>query len=120
MKAKRTIGKEFEEKAATFLGSAGYRILDRNVNYKWGEIDLVVLDPMRNDLVFVEVRSRAEDAMVAPEETVGFSKLKRLTRAIDTYLVSDRYREKGLEPAGIRIDLVAFDGDRIAHWVNFV
>lgn len=120
MKTTRVIGREYEEKAAVFLEAAGYRVLDRNVNYKWGEIDLVVLDSARNELVFVEVRSRGENAMVAPEESVGFTKLKRLTRAIETYLVSDLYGEKRVEPAGIRIDLVAFDGDRIAHWMNFV
>jgi Holliday junction resolvase-like predicted endonuclease len=90
------------------------------VNYRWGEIDLVVIDPDRNELAFVEVRSRKNYGMLAPEETVGKSKLKRLNRAIDTYLVSNQLENKGAMPTGVRIDLVAFDGSRVVHWVNFV
>ena len=120
MKTKRMIGNEYEEKAAIYLMEAGYGILDRNVNYPWGEIDLVVKDPLRNELVFVEVRGRSEGAMVTAEESVGYAKLKRLTRAIDTYLVSKLFLDRKWEPAGVRIDLIAFEADRPTHWRNFV
>ena len=120
MQSKREIGKYYEEQPALYLEKKGYRIVDRNVNYRWGEIDLVVIDPDRNELAFVEVRSRKNYGMLAPEETVGKSKLKRLNRAIDTYLVSNQLENKGAMPTGVRIDLVAFDGSRVVHWVNFV
>jgi putative endonuclease len=118
--SKRAIGSAYEEKAAQYLESKKYRILEKNVNYRWGEIDLVAIDLEKNELVFVEVRHRAENSMTRPEESMSKSKITRLKRAIDTYLVSPQFSQKGLKLSGIRIDLFAFTGEKIDHWKNFV
>lgn len=117
---KRAIGAAYEEKAAIYLESQRYQILEKNVNYRWGEIDLVAVDTEKRELVFVEVRHRAEDAMTAPEESISKSKITRLKRAIDTYLVSPQFERRGLKISGIRIDLFAFTGEKIEHWKNFI
>lgn len=118
--SKRTIGTGYEQKAAKFLEERRYRILEKNVNYRWGEIDLVAVDLEKSELVFVEVRYRAENSMTAPEESVSSSKQLRLRRAIETYLASSQMNVLGLELAGIRIDLLAFTGEKISHWKNFL
>jgi putative endonuclease len=120
MTSKRMIGTVFEDQAVDFLESKGFRILQRNVNFRWGEIDLVAHDQERNELVFVEVRARKHGGMQAAEETISYGKLRRLHRAIASYLVSDAFLCSGINAKGARIDLIAFEGNRCAHWPNFV
>lgn len=115
----RSIGTQYEEKAATYLEAHSHRILEKNVNYRWGEIDLVAVDLTANELVFVEVRHRCENGMASPAESVTMRKLLRLKRAIETYLVSPKFRHSGLAPKGLRIDLIAFEGETITHFKNF-
>jgi len=116
----RALGTQYEEKAMLYLEKQGYRILEKNVNYRWGEIDIVAMDEALNDLVFVEVRYRSEQGMVSPEESITPTKIKRLKRAIETYLVSPSFFLLGLHPNGIRIDLVGFEGESILHWKSFI
>ena len=120
MISKREIGKNFEDKAALFLSEQGYQVLDRNVNYRWGEIDVIAIDVKKNELVFVEVRHRAENSMTSPEESVSPAKQLRLKRAIETYLVNPRLEIDPTKLKGIRIDLIAFDGLTLNHRQNFL
>ena len=120
MTSKREVGNRYEEKASQFLEKKGHRILEKNVNYKWGEIDLVTFDPQNHELVFVEVRHRAELGMLSPAESVNRAKLRRLRRAIDTFLASSHPALQGLRLSGARIDLVSFEGEKVSHWTNFV
>jgi putative endonuclease len=120
VKSKKSIGVEYEKKAEAHLIEAGYRLLAKNVFYPWGEIDLVVVDHERQELVFVEVRSRKEGSMQFAEETLGYSKLNRLKRAVRTYLNSPEVLLKRNQLKGARIDLIAFEGDSLRHWINFV
>ncbi len=88
------IGNIGENIAATFLESKGYRILTRNYNKKWGEIDIVA--QMGNITHFVEVKtisreskssvSREKDAEYRPEENMHRKKIERLQRAMQSYL----------------------------------
>ena len=117
---KRALGTEYEKKAATYLESIKYKILDKNVNYRWGEIDLVAVDAERLELVFIEVRHRAMNSMCAPEESISATKQRRLKLAINTYLSSLGFSRLGLKLNGVRIDLVAYSGDEMRHWKNFI
>jgi len=120
MISKRSLGTQYEEKAALALESLGYVILDKNVNYRWGEIDLVTIDQDKKELVFVEVRHRAENSMTSPAESITPTKLIRLKRAINSYLVSPQFGRRGLNLNGVRIDLIAFEGERMSHWKQFI
>lgn len=62
----------------------GYRILTRNWRSKKDEIDLVCMDG--KVLVFIEVRSRAKDALVSGYASVNARKKKVLQRACKSYL----------------------------------
>ena len=53
---KRKTGQEQEAKAACFLKTQGYQILEQNYRCKRGEIDLVAREGQY--LVFVEVKYR--------------------------------------------------------------
>ena len=112
----RLQGKTYEDRAALFLEEAGLRILDRNKNYKVGEIDLVAEETAgrKITLVFVEVRMRTHGAGIRAEETLGPAKRLRLRRAISRYLAEYRGRA-----SMVRMDLVAFDGDCLIHYPDF-
>lgn len=71
-----------EERACEYLRVRGYRIIDRNVYNRFGEIDIIVLKD--NVLHFVEVKSGVtyESAV----HNITRSKLQKLTRTLQTYL----------------------------------
>ncbi len=51
----RAVGDVAETRAVAFLRSEGYRIVDRNVSSRYGEIDIIAMKG--NVLHFVEVKS---------------------------------------------------------------
>lgn len=77
----------------------GYRVLERNYRVKGGEIDLIAED--REEIVFVEVKTRRSIAYGYPEESVSFAKELRMARAMRHFLC--RFRQ---EPA-YRVDIVS-------------
>ncbi|MDI9570315.1 MAG: YraN family protein [Pseudomonadota bacterium] len=93
-------GRRGEELAAAFLARAGYAILDRNWRCPLGELDIVARDG--GTLVFVEVRTRRSARFGAPEESVGFSKRRKLSRLATFYI--HRY---GLFDVPARFDVAA-------------
>ncbi|MFP4481725.1 MAG: YraN family protein [Thermovirgaceae bacterium] len=88
-----------EDLARRVLEQAGYRILERNVRLRSGELDLVALD--KDELVVVEVRTRSIGKMAPPETTVGPRKLLKLVRTGRWYV-----QRSGWEGPW-RIDVVA-------------
>ena len=95
---KRKIGDIGEGIACKYLEKRGYRVLERNYLKPWGEIDIVV---EKGDLLsFVEVKSvsRESSAPVSrenlrPEDNMHPAKLKRLHRAVQTYLLDRKVPE---------------------------
>lgn len=89
---KRQFGDIGEDLCVKHLVKHGYRILDKNYLKKWGEIDVIA---KKNGIIhFVEVKSKDLKSFMwnnldlySPEENVHPWKLKRLSRAIQTYLM---------------------------------
>lgn len=96
-------GRIAEERAAAFLVREGYVIVERNVRFRGGEIDVVAKDG--DTLCFVEVRSRTTDQFGGAGATVDAKKQARITRAATFYLAR-------LETAAprCRFDVVTLDG----------
>lgn len=106
MKTTTDKGRSAEGRAAAHLASLGYEIVERNARTAGGEIDIVAREG--DELVFVEVRSRADDSSGGPEETVGRAKQRRVARAAAAYLV-----ERNPHRATCRFDVVAITGEVI-------
>ncbi len=93
----RKIGDIGEEAACKYLTNKGYVLIARNYWKPWGEIDIVA--EKGNTLVFVEVKSVTREPLsrgeqkVRPEENFHPAKLKRLHRAIQTYLIENKVPE---------------------------
>jgi len=96
---RKELGAAGEEIAARYLARAGWRIVDRNVRYREGEIDLIA--ERGGVLAFVEVKTRRSRAYGTPGEAVTFAKASRIRRLAMRYLAERRPRAQG-----IRFDVV--------------
>jgi len=104
---RRALGKAYEEKAAAFLESRGYEILERNFSSPGGEIDLIARDGQY--LVFVEVKYRSDASKGNPLEAVGPAKQERVRRTAAWYLM-----KKGIsQEVPCRFDVVGILGKEI-------
>jgi putative endonuclease len=90
---KRKIGDVGEEIVSKYLVNKGYSVVERNYWRPWGEIDLVAQRGGR--IHFVEVKSVSREASggIRPEENMHESKLRRLHRAVQTYLIEKKVGE---------------------------
>lgn len=98
-------GKDAEHFAVAYLRRRGYRILETNVRFVGGEIDVVADD--HGVLVFVEVRARRAGLFGAAEESISPTKRRRIVQAAEMYL--QRHEEAAARPS--RIDVVAIQLD---------
>ncbi len=70
--------------AARFLREKGYTILAGNYSCRFGEIDIIAQkEPF---LVFVEVKTRSEDALYTPAQAVTENKQRRIIKTALLFL----------------------------------
>jgi len=81
---KRQRGASAEADAADLLTASGYQIVERNFRCKAGELDIIARDG--GVLVFVEVRSRADDEHGSAIEMIRRNKQRRVARVAACYL----------------------------------
>ena len=107
-------GKMGEQMTAKYLTDKGYIILEHNYRRGHLEIDLIALDG--DELVIVEVKSRAYDTVLQPEDAVGHKKRQALIRLANEYVKSHNRREN------VRFDIVTVvskeGGAEIKHLKN--
>ncbi|OQX59911.1 MAG: hypothetical protein B5M52_01995 [Helicobacteraceae bacterium 4484_230] len=78
----RARGDIAEERAVQFLRDSGFRIIDRNVSSRFGEIDIIAL---RSDILhFIEVKSALDYELAIRNITP--KKLQRILRTADVYM----------------------------------
>lgn len=87
---KRKLGDIGEEIACQYLLERGHKMVERNYWRPWGEIDIV--SDREGVLHFVEVKSVSREA-IRPEENMHEGKLRRLHRAIQTYILEKKIPE---------------------------
>lgn len=92
-------GRWGEDYALRYVKKLGWKVLDRNVRFKTGELDIVAVDG--DELVVVEVRLRSVGIVLPPDRTVGPRKLAKLVRSGSVYV------EKNNWHGFWRIDLIA-------------
>ena len=80
----RLLGIKGEDLAVKFLKKKGYRIRSRNYKTPLGEIDIVAEDG--ETLVFVEVKTRADNSFGLPFEAVDYRKREKLKKVALYYL----------------------------------
>lgn len=80
---RQAFGKFAEGLAADHLKKLGYRILERNVRFRHGELDIVALDG--EELVVCEVKGRRSDSCGSPAEAIDAIKQHKLSRLAECY-----------------------------------
>jgi putative endonuclease len=93
-------GKEGEKIAAAYLKKNGYRIIEINFRCPIGEIDIVAKE--KDDLVFVEVKTRKSMELGYPEQAVGIRKQKKMSQLALWYL-----QKRKVADTNARFDVVA-------------
>ncbi len=113
------LGRQGEEEAARFLRQQGYRILERNLRLKLGEIDLLCEDPNGGALVVVEVKTRQGDAVPA-EANITAAKKRKLVTLAQVLGCRPEYRDRPLRIDVVAVHLPAGGRPTIRHHVNAV
>jgi len=83
-----SVGKTGEDIACRFLKKKGFRILERNVNRKWGELDIVAEHKKTKCMHIVEVKTvsgSAASTQTHPAENLTKAKLEKLVRTSILY-----------------------------------
>jgi putative endonuclease len=88
---RRLFGDQGEKAAAAFLKQKGYRILAKQFETRWGELDLICLDG--KCIAFVEVKTRRSAATTQPGEAVDRRKQLHLTKAAFLWLKQNQLLE---------------------------
>jgi putative endonuclease len=90
-----------EQLATDHLTGLGLRVLTRNWRCRYGELDVIAVDPKTCTVVFVEVKTRTGESFGGLAQAVTEQKLRRLRRLATWWLATQHERW-----AGIRIDVI--------------
>lgn len=85
---RKRIGSAGEELAVMLLESKRHRILARNYKTVFGEIDIITR--CRNEIHFVEVKTRADDRCGFGAEAVNRTKQTKIERAATVFVEKTR------------------------------
>ncbi|MBO5277175.1 MAG: YraN family protein [Clostridia bacterium] len=88
---KKVLGKKGEKLVADYLKKQGCKILKTNYRTPFGEADIIAED--KEEIVFVEVKTRTTDSYGLPSEAVGKDKRQRYRRIAECY-----WLQTGKEP----------------------
>ena len=112
---RQRLGKYGEELAATYLQKHGIRIIDRNFQEHYGELDIVAIE--HQTLVFIEVKTRIGHAFGKPEESVTPWKLKEVVKTAQYYKMLHPEL-----PESMRIDVIGIElnPDRTLKYFNHI
>ena len=101
MYQKHVTGKFGETEAKKYLIQNNYIIIESNFRCKAGEIDIIAKDVEKNELVFLEVKTRNNMSYGKPAEAVTEIKRKHIFKAIRYFL-----HIYNLENEFVRIDVI--------------
>jgi putative endonuclease len=92
-------GKKGEDIARNYLIGKGYRILDSN--WHWGHKEIDIVARQENEIVVVEVKTRAENYAEEPWESITLPKIRNIVEVTDQWL---QYHKIDLET---RFDVIS-------------
>ena len=108
---KKVLGKKGEKLVERYLKKRGCKILYRNYKTPFGEADIIATE--KDEIVFVEVKTRTSDEYGAPRESVGKEKQRRY------YKIAQFYGKTIGEEPNARFDVAEVDGDgNIEYYKN--
>lgn len=103
---RRQTGSLGEDIATKYLKNQGYQIIDRNVERRWGEIDIVA---QKNNIpIFVEVKTvKQKSSFGSPFAKITARKKQTIQRCAELFLIEKDYSENKpfrIDAIGITLD----------------
>ena len=92
-------GEDAEAACYHYLKTQGLKLVEKNFNSRFGEIDIIMLD--KTMLVFIEVRFRKNAQFGGALESITPSKQNKLRRTAELYL------QKNAQHKNARFDVVS-------------
>ena len=80
------LGLKGEIAAAKYLRKKGWKILERNFQCRFGELDLIAQE--KDCLVFCEVKTRSAGMIALPQESVTYAKQQKMIKTALYWLQS--------------------------------
>lgn len=88
-----------ENIACEYLEKNDFQIIEKNFSCYLGEIDIVAID--KNELVFIEVKTRCQNFFGDPREAVDTNKKNHIYNVAQYYLIN-----KNLSDPYVRFDVI--------------
>lgn len=110
MKLNHPVGQAAETRALVFLLAQGYQLVARNWHCAHGEIDLIMCSG--STLIFVEVKYRRHTTFGGVAYSITPSKLTKLQRSVEQYLLTHPHRGQ------CRLDAVLLQDSASPHWIQ--
>lgn len=107
------LGRIGENIIADYITKLGYKVVERNFACNQGEIDIVAKD--KEELVFIEVKTRTDISYGEASEAVTDTKKRHLINTIKYYI----YKQK-MENQPIRIDVAEVYINKGKVKVNYI
>ncbi|HRX13432.1 MAG TPA: YraN family protein [Eubacteriales bacterium] len=104
----RLLGGLGEKQAVMYLKKHHYKIIETNYFCRFGEIDIIAKKD--NILIFVEVKSRADNSFGSPAEAVTPRKQQKIITVAKNYIA-----EHGVNNTQIRFDVVEIIDKKTNH-----
>jgi putative endonuclease len=114
---RKLLGQWGEKRCEKFLKRKGLKKLARNFSCKTGEIDLVMVDTDRT-IVFVEVKTRANESFGPPESSITPAKKARLLRTARYFLTIHKIEDRPFRFDVVTIVLAPTSPAQIKHYKN--
>lgn len=106
-------GRIAEEKALAYLKKQGLKLMTQNYSCRLGEIDLIMRD--KDELVFIEVRSRVSAQFGGGIASVTYAKKQKILKTATYYLLE----HKKYDQFALRFDVVSIDGTSATiNWIR--
>ena len=113
----KRLGRWGERRCEKFLKKKGFKLLVRNFFCKTGEIDLIMFD-IDGGIVFVEVKTRADEVFTPTEDVVTQTKTDRMFRTARHFLSSHNIVDKALRFDFVTVILGSAGPVVIRHYEN--
>jgi len=98
MSEKNETGRQGESVARKYLEGKGYKVLETNWRFHRYELDIIATN--NEEIVVVEVKTRSDKYLMAPETAVDRKKIRRIVTASDAYA-----RQNGIS-LPVRFDVI--------------
>ena len=110
------IGKKGEKLVADYLKTRGFTVIKRNYKDRYGEVDIIAED--HKNLVFIEVKTRSENAIVSGIDAID-EKKKRLIKN-EAVMFTKRLKTE-LEPRVDVAEVIVGEKDGKEIWkLNYI